>query len=123
MAPSRTCCPWWVLLIAHMLLGACSFGPRGRATSPSYALQTDSVTNTCIRGTANCSALVGENAAAAMRTRLAEVGASTAGASTVVEYLKRSEVHPFQGRWQVFHQEAQIGREWRARAILPAAKT
>lgn len=75
-----------------MLLSACSVGLQGRGTSRHYALPADSVSNTCLRGTANCPALVGEKTAAAMRTRLAEVGASIAGASRVVEYLKRSEV-------------------------------
>ena len=105
-----------VLLLLSLLLSACGAGVPRRGASRYLALPADTVTSACLRGSVNCPALMGEPAAAAMRTRVAEVGASLASAVLAVEYLQRAQVEEALAHCAFYAEEKVNGRHFQGRS-------
>jgi hypothetical protein len=112
---SRSSC-WWPLLLISLLLSACGVGIPRRGASLYQGLPPDTVTNTCLRGSVNCPAVMGEPTAAVMRPRVAEMGASIAGAVKAVEYLQRAQVEEALAHCALYAEEKVNGRHFQGRS-------
>jgi hypothetical protein len=109
-------CARWSLLLLTLLLSACGAGVSRRGPALYQGLPPDTVTNACLRGSVNCPAVMGEPTAAAMRTRMAEVGASLSGAMKAVEYLQRAQVEEALAHCAFYAEEKVNGRHFQGRS-------
>ncbi len=109
-------CASWPLLLLSLLLSGCGAGVPRRGPALYQGLPPDTVTHACLRGSVNCPAVMGEPAAAAVRTRVAEVGASLAGAVKAVEYLQRAQVEEALAHCAFYAEEKVNGRHFQGRS-------